>query len=115
MNNDFYMMWLTDIDGMTLKKAYLLLSHFGKPEEIWNSDKKLLCSISGISEAFADKIISSKDPEALDNKISRLEELGIRYISINNPDYPEECYFDPEKNTWFIPENWEPNDIGSYK
>ena len=89
MNNDFYMMWLTDIDGMTLKKAYLLLSHFGKPEEIWNSDKKLLCSISGISEAFADKIISSRDPDELDNKISRLEELGIRYISINNPDYPE--------------------------
>ena len=22
------------------------------------------------------------------------------------PDYPEECYFDPQKNFWFIPEQW---------
>ena len=26
---------------------------------------------------------------------------------MNNPDYPEECYFDPKKNVWFIPEDWE--------
>ena len=89
MANDFYMMWLTQIEGMTVKKAYLLLSYFGKPEEIWNSDKKLLCSIDGISEAFADKIIASRDADELDDKISRLEELGINYISINNPEYPE--------------------------
>lgn len=26
---------------------------------------------------------------------------------MNNPEYPEECYFDPEKNAWFIPDWWE--------
>lgn len=26
---------------------------------------------------------------------------------MDNPNYPEECYFDPEKNVWFIPENWD--------
>ena len=25
---------------------------------------------------------------------------------MDRADYPEECYFDPEKDTWFIPENW---------
>ncbi|MBE6008331.1 MAG: DNA-protecting protein DprA [Lachnospiraceae bacterium] len=89
MANDYYMMWLTGIKGMTVKKAYLLLSYFGKPEEIWNSDKMLLCSINGISENFAERIIESRDPDVLDEKINRLEELGIKYISINNPDYPE--------------------------
>lgn len=45
----------------------------------------------------------------------------IKYIMVerpdiqdymNNIDYPEKCYFNPEKNIWFIPEDWEPNDLG---
>ena len=27
---------------------------------------------------------------------------------MDNPDYPEKCYFDPDKNVWFIPEEWDP-------
>lgn len=26
---------------------------------------------------------------------------------MDSPDYLEECYFDPNKNCWFIPEWWE--------
>lgn len=26
---------------------------------------------------------------------------------MNNPDYLEESFFDPQKNVWFIPEWWE--------
>lgn len=26
---------------------------------------------------------------------------------MDHPDYPKECYFDPNKNVWFIPEDWE--------
>jgi hypothetical protein len=45
----------------------------------------------------------------------------MRYIKVewpeiqdymNNPKYSEECYFDPDKNCWFIPEYWEPDDLG---
>ena len=25
---------------------------------------------------------------------------------MERPDYPEECYFDPVKNVWLIPETW---------
>lgn len=31
---------------------------------------------------------------------------------INNPNYPDDCYFDPIENVWFIPEDWEPDDLG---
>lgn len=33
---------------------------------------------------------------------------------MDNPNYPEECYFDPEKNIWFVPEDWESNCRESY-
>ena len=26
---------------------------------------------------------------------------------MDNPDYPEECYFDVKENVWFVPEWWE--------
>jgi hypothetical protein len=26
---------------------------------------------------------------------------------MDNPDYPEKCYFDPNKNVWFVPEIWD--------
>lgn len=25
---------------------------------------------------------------------------------MEHPDYPEKCYFDSSKNSWFIPEDW---------
>lgn len=28
---------------------------------------------------------------------------------MNNPNYPDDCYFDPVENVWFIPEDWEPD------
>lgn len=31
---------------------------------------------------------------------------------MDRPDYPEECYFDPNKDCWFIPEDWEPDNLG---
>lgn len=45
----------------------------------------------------------------------------MRYIKVewpeiqdymNNPKYSEEYYFDSDKNCWFIPENWESDDLG---
>ena len=30
---------------------------------------------------------------------------------MDNPEYPEECYFDPQKNCWFIPDTWEPDNL----
>lgn len=26
---------------------------------------------------------------------------------MNNPKYPEDCYYDPIEGVWFIPEDWE--------
>lgn len=93
MNDDFYMMWLTSIEGMTYKKAYLLLSHFGTAKEIWDASVNLLSSVKGITRAFAETIAAAKNEEALDEEICRLEGLGINYIAANNPNYPEALRF----------------------
>ena len=30
---------------------------------------------------------------------------------MDRPDYPEECYFDPDKDCWFIPEDWDSDNL----
>ena len=31
---------------------------------------------------------------------------------MNNPGYPEDCYYDSDKDVWFIPKDWEPDNLG---
>lgn len=31
---------------------------------------------------------------------------------MHHPDYQEECFYDASRNVWFIPENWEPENLG---
>ena len=44
------------------------------------------------------------------------QEIIMKYIKVewpeiwdymDNPEYPEKCYFDLKKHCWFIPEWWE--------
>ena len=30
---------------------------------------------------------------------------------MDNPRYPDDCLFDPEKNEWAIPEDWDPDNL----
>ena len=32
---------------------------------------------------------------------------------MDNPEYDTKCYFDPTKDCWFIPEDWESKDINN--
>lgn len=31
---------------------------------------------------------------------------------MHHPDYQEECFYDASRNVWFIPESWEPENLG---
>lgn len=112
LTDDYYMMWLTQIEGISAKKALYLLSHFGTPKEIWNSPKELILSLKGISASTADIIENAKDADALDEKICSLEEKGINYISLINPDYPEllKNIYDPPLGLYYrgvLPKSFE--------
>ena len=49
------------------------------------------------------------------------QEIMMKYVKVewpeiqnymSNPEYNKECYFDPRKNCWFIPDTWEPDNLG---
>ena len=31
---------------------------------------------------------------------------------MHNFNYPKDCYYDPLKDSWFIPDTWESNNLG---
>ena len=31
---------------------------------------------------------------------------------MNHPEYPNSCYYDPQKEVWFVPERWESDNLG---
>lgn len=87
MNEDFYMMWLSRSLNLNLKKTYILLERFGKAEEVWHADYRVLLGINGITDDVISKLKIGK--EKIEFWIDELNKLGIEYISINSNKYPE--------------------------
>ena len=86
MNENYYMMWLFRSLGMNLRKTYILLECFGSALEIWNADEKTLLEICGITQETVHALNQGK--ASVDHWIRELNDLGLRYISINDPSYP---------------------------
>ena len=50
-----------------------------------------------------------------ENNVFRIVVMSTKYVMIDWPDiqqymehpnYPEDCYYDPKRDVWFIPETW---------
>lgn len=85
---EYYMMWLSRVNGLSISKARLLLDYFKLPSSIWNASYDELAHVSGIGPHYAQKIISSKDADQLDEWIEELAEKEITYVSCQDPNYP---------------------------
>ena len=74
---EYYLMWLSRIDGIGFKKANHLLEHFGSAEAIWYADPKELRSVQGLGEKLMELLITSRDEDQLNDWIIELEEKDI--------------------------------------
>lgn len=88
---DYYVMWLTrlGIEGFGRKKMYNLLNYFETAQNIWNADKKAILGSKIVNEYIAENICSHKNKQIIEKYIYDLGKKDIRFISINNKDYPE--------------------------
>lgn len=89
MNIDNYWMWITSLDLYSHKNLNILLNHFSSPEEVWEASSDLLHSIKGLPEKYIEKILNTKDINVIERNIKLLENKDIKYISIDNKEYPD--------------------------
>ena len=95
---EYYLMWLTRIDGIGFKRANRLLEYFGSAEAIWRAEPNQLRKADGMGEKTAELILSSRDEDQLNDWIVELEEKQIDFYSYWHPRYPrllKEIYHPP--------------------
>lgn len=95
---EYYLMWLSRVEGVGIKRIRMLLDHFQRAEAVWYASKEQLLSIKGIPEKTIDAIISARDEKQLDFWIEELEEKEIQFYSFLHPTYPsllKEIYSPP--------------------
>lgn len=76
---------ISNIGSVRLSK---LLEVFGKPQEIFSAKYEHLASIFGIGSQIASDIVSFKK-ENIEKELSSSEKLGIKILTLNDDDYPE--------------------------
>lgn len=76
---------VSNIGSVRLNK---LLEVFGKPEEIFSANYEHLASIFGIGSQIASDIVSFKK-ENIEKELSSSKKLGIKILTLNDKDYPE--------------------------
>ncbi len=85
---EYYMMWLSRIDGIGPKRISRLLEYFHTAEAVWHADIASLKEVPGIPASLCERIVSFRDADQLDEWIWELEEKGISFYSFRHPKYP---------------------------
>ena len=95
---EFYLMWLSRLDGIGFRKVEMLLEHFGSGEAIWYAEPAEIRAVPGLGEKLAEILLSSRDEDVLNDWIIELEEKQIDFYSYWHPRFPRllrEIYHPP--------------------
>lgn len=85
---EYYLLWLSRVEGVGFKRASLLLEHFGSAEAVWRASPSEIRQVRGLSEKLIQTLISSRDEDTLNEWIIELEEKQIDFYSFRHPRYP---------------------------
>ncbi len=96
ISDDFAWYWFTNIESIGRRTRNKLLEIFDTPENILKSDNKTIDSISFLTDRQKSMIIKS-DMEKTKRDYDKLQNLGVRFISCENSEYPVSLQNIPDK------------------
>lgn len=88
MNDELYLMWLTTISGLGIRRQRALLDSFSSAREIFHAPAALLRTVPGLTENVISGITDAQDMDALLAYRADMEQKRISFISYRNPLYP---------------------------
>lgn len=86
--DEMYLLWLSHVDGCGFKTIHRLIEHFGSAEALWYAEPKEIRTACGRNEKLAERIITSRDENQLNDWLIELEEKKIEFFSYWHPRYP---------------------------
>ncbi|MBN2131394.1 MAG: DNA-processing protein DprA [Sedimentisphaerales bacterium] len=75
----------TGVGPKTFRK---LVDHFGSASDALAANAGQLCHVPGIGKKTADAIARSRDDTDVDKEIALAQRLGVRILTLDDPDYP---------------------------
>jgi DNA processing protein len=75
------------IPQLTPKRAKLLFAYFESFDAIWGAPASRFSSLFG-SAMLGEAVAAGRNPEAVDAEIEQAEALGMRIVTLVDPDYP---------------------------
>lgn len=93
---EFYLMWLSRIEGIGFKRANQLLEYFGSGEAIWHAEPAEIRKV--LPDKMGELLLASREEDRLNEWIIELEEKQIDFYSYWHPRYPKmlkEIYHPP--------------------
>ena len=85
-----YAYWLTSMKGCTPRVRKLLFSFCANAQEVYRLSNKELEKIPGLMHKDVLRIIESKKTWDIDKKWQDLVQSGIRFVSCEQEDYPQQ-------------------------
>ena len=79
---EYYMMWLSRLEGIGPRRVKALLEIFGSAEEIWHTSLDTLCKVPHLPENVAHAVAYHRDKEQLDAWITELEEKNMEAFDL---------------------------------
>lgn len=89
LNDGVYMLWLSAIGQIPLKKRLLLLEHFKSAKNIFDASRSDLISSNIISVSNINLILANKELSKSVELAKDLNNRGIKYVHINDVSYPK--------------------------
>ena len=84
-----YLMWLSRIEGIGLKKKDDLISHFGCAKKIFEANNLELKNFCIENKINFTNILANKNEDLIKSYTNELKNKGIKFISKFNKKYPE--------------------------
>lgn len=84
-----YNYWLSSVGGISVKKIRSILECMGGAREAWNSSLYDLKGVPGLREGDPERLLQRRDGDVLRSEINAIEKRGMRVVSIDADEYPE--------------------------
>lgn len=89
MDEEDFLLWLSAIPNLTLRRQNILLKFFGSAYDIWKAPENLLLSVPKLPKNILENIIAYKDEKKFGAYKKFMIENGISFISKNSSHYPK--------------------------
>ena len=86
---DKFWVGFSSIENIDSAFVIRLFNYFGDIEKAFNTDENELKNIDGLSVKKAQNFLKTRDKVDLDNSLNNVIERGIKFLTFDNPDYPE--------------------------